>query len=365
MSTLRAAAGALLGWCAVAAALTPGDARRGAQVFQSEQCVQCHSLAGTGGTQAPDLARPIDRNYTPAVMASLMWNHAPDMWAGMKKQGIVQAKLSTESAADLFAYFVAARYFEKPGDAGRGKQAFTQLHCAECHGITNSVAAGAPPVAKWASIADPLALAQQMWNHGPRMREEFAKRKVAWPLLTAQNLTDMLVYLRNLPETRGLPREFTMPSGDNGMVLFQSKGCQGCHMGANALESKLHNQTLTEIAVGMWNHQPNMKPVELSEDEMRQIIGYVWTRQYFSSVGNADRGRRVFTSAKCAACHENNANGAPKLTKGAEPYSDVTMISALWDHGPRMLDMMNQQKLAWPRFTAQQMSDLIAYLNTL
>jgi hypothetical protein len=30
-----------------------------------------------------------------------------------------------------------------------------------------------------------------------------------------------------------------------------------------------------------------------------------------------------------------------------------------------MLDLMNQRKLEWPRFTAQQMSDLIAYLNSL
>jgi len=36
-----------------------------------------------------------------------MWNHAPDMWAGMKQRGIVKAELSQESAADLFAYFVS------------------------------------------------------------------------------------------------------------------------------------------------------------------------------------------------------------------------------------------------------------------
>ena len=41
------------------------------------------------------------------------------------------------------------------------------------------------------------------------------------------------------------------------------------------------------------------------------------------------------------------------------------MVSALWDHGPQMLEMMKQKNLAWPRFTAPQMSDLIAYLNSL
>jgi hypothetical protein len=41
------------------------------------------------------------------------------------------------------------------------------------------------------------------------------------------------------------------------------------------------------------------------------------------------------------------------------------MVAVLWQHGPHMLDMMTQRKIAWPRFTAQQMTDLIAYLNSL
>ena len=101
----------------------PGDARRGEELFRSQQCIQCHSINGHGGTAAPDLGRRIDRNYTPTVMATLMWNHAPRMWAAMKKQNIAKAELSPESAADLFAYFVSARYFEQPGDAGAGETA--------------------------------------------------------------------------------------------------------------------------------------------------------------------------------------------------------------------------------------------------
>src|SRR6185369_3585384 len=127
------------------------------------------SVKGRGSNLALDLARRVDRDYTPTVMATLMWNHAPQMWAAMKKQGVSKGSMSTEAAADLFAYFVSARYFERPGDAGRGKLAFSAKHCAECHGVTASIAAGAPPVAKWESLGDPIILAQQMWNHGPKM----------------------------------------------------------------------------------------------------------------------------------------------------------------------------------------------------
>ena len=368
MGMLRlVAAGALVASCALAAHIVPGDARRGEQLFHSEQCIQCHSFKGVGGVTAPDLATRLDRDFTPAAMASLMWNHAPDMWAAMKKRGIVKAELSTESAADLFAYFVSARFFERPGDAARGKLAFTTKHCSVCHGISTPNAEGAPPVALWESLADPVVLAQQMWNHGARMREAFAAKKLARPQITAQELTDMLVYLQNLPETRHLASNFTFPPSDSGEALFQSKGCSGCHTGKLALEGLLRNQTLTDIAADMWNHQPSMKqpPPALSQEEMRQIVGYIWARQYFLGNGNAERGHKVFAEKNCAACHNDPSSGAPKLAQGKDAYSDITLVAALWEHGPRMLDLMNQKHLAWPRFAAQQMSDLIAYLNSL
>ncbi len=341
-----------------------GDARRGERLFETEQCVQCHSVRGHGGTIAPDLTKRVDRDYTPAVMASLMWNHAPDMWSAMKKQGIEKGTMTTEAAADLFAYFVSARYFEKPGDAGRGKQTFTAKHCAECHGITSSNASGAPPVAKWESLGDPIILAQQMWNHGPRMREAFAQKHLKFTPLTAQELTDMLVYLQNLPETKTLAANFEFPPSEGGEALVKSKGCLDCHAGG---WSKFHNQTITDITVAMWNHQSNMRqpPPIFTEGEMREIIGYIWSRQYFRGDGSAERGKKVFAEKNCSTCHNDPSSGAPKLGKGKDAYSNITMVAALWEHGPRMLDSMTQKKLAWPRFSAGQMSDLIAYLNSL
>ncbi|MDE3167511.1 MAG: c-type cytochrome, partial [Acidobacteriota bacterium] len=306
MTSIRViAAGAAAACGLLAASIAPGDAQRGEKLFQSQRCVVCHSIKGKGGTAGPDLGRRIDRDFTPSMMASLMWNHAPRMWAEMNRQGVEKPALAPEGAADLFAYFISARYFEKPGDAARGKQAFAAKRCAECHGITTSPVAAAPPVAKWQSLADPLVLAQQMWNHGAKMREEFAKKKFAWQQITAQDLTDMLVYLQNLPETRALTADLNFPPADSGEKLFQSKGCADCHKGKMALENLLHNQTLTDIATDMWNHQPNMKnpPPSIEPREMREIITYIWARQYFAGTGSAERGKKVFADKNCAACH--------------------------------------------------------------
>jgi mono/diheme cytochrome c family protein len=363
MSMLRFSIAGLLAAATIwAAELPAGDARRGEQLFQSQQCIQCHAFRGKGGTAAPDLALRIDRNYTPAAMASLMWNHAPDMWAAMKSKGIAPGRMTADNAADLFAYFISARYFDRPGDAGRGKQAFAARHCAECHGIGNAIAGGGPPVVKWGSLEDPLRLAEQMWNHGPAMREAFRQRHFTWGELTGQELTDILVYLQNLPETRDLVHNFEIPSAGSGEQLFREKGCTNCHSGSMAMDRLLRDQSLTDVAAAMWHHQPDMKqpPVVLSPGDMQQLIGYIWAQQYFTGSGNPDRGRRVLVEKNCATCHNDPATGAPKLGKG---QSDITMVAALWEHGPKMLDMMASKKIAWPRFTAQEMDDLVAFLN--
>src|ERR671910_888086 len=135
--------------CAVSiGAIHAADSERGEKLFHTQGCIQCHAINGQGGTQAPDLGRRIARGYTPALLASTMWNHAPSMWSAMKRQGIERMDLDPQKAADLFAFFSSSRFFDRPGDAARGKQAFQQNRCAECHGIDTARAAGATPVAK-------------------------------------------------------------------------------------------------------------------------------------------------------------------------------------------------------------------------
>ncbi len=40
------------------------------------------------------------------------------------------------------------------------------------------------------------------------------------------------------------------------------------------------------------------------------------------------------------------------------------MVTALWSHGPQVLEPMKARGIAWPRFEAVQMSNLIAFLNS-
>jgi mono/diheme cytochrome c family protein len=314
------------------------------------------------------LGKPVDRGFTPALLAIKMWNHAPVMWAAMQGFGIEKPKLTPQDASDLFAFFYSSRYFDQPGDVARGQAAFAVRHCADCHGITESRGENAPPVAKWESLGHPIILVQQMWNHSAHMRTAFQKRKIAWQQLTTRELNDMLEYLRSLPETKRLATGFTNTAGDRGQGIFEAKMCVKCHTGSLALEYRLRDLTLTDIAVDMWNHAPKMaQPTPyLTQDDMQELLSYLWMRQFIHRGGDAARGKEVFAKKHCADCHMKGAHSAPQLPGQGRGYSEVTIMSALWRHGPTMLRRMRQAKIAWPRFEeAQQLSDLIAFLNSV
>lgn len=348
------------------AATFAANSASGAGLFQTLSCIQCHSVNGKGGTLGPDLGRGIDRDFTPASLAATMWNHAPAMWSAMRERSVEAGDLNEQAAADLLAYFYSSHFFDKPGDAGRGKHLFSDRHCASCHGLTGPIVPEAKPVSQWESIGDPIALVDAMWNHAANMRLEFAHRKLAWAELTSQELADMLVYLRNLPAERAVPSGFEITSGAGGAALFQSKGCAVCHVGKLQLPPLLKNKTLTDIAVEMWNHQPRMapSPPQLTVDDMRELVSYLWAGRFFTDSGSPAAGERVFTSKHCSTCHNDASSGAPPLTGGHRSFTGATMISALWHHGPRMLGRMRSKSLAWPRFDAREMSNLIAYLDS-
>ncbi|HTB13464.1 MAG TPA: cytochrome c, partial [Bryobacteraceae bacterium] len=151
---------------------TIADSERGRQLFGMLSCVQCHSVNGQGGSAGPDLGRIVDRGFTPAGLAATMWNHAPAMWAAMREQGIRAGDMNAQAAADLFAYFYSTRFFELPGDAGRGKRAFAARGCSHCHGLKVGLLPRVRPVSEWGSLNDPVALTEAMWNHAPLMLAE-------------------------------------------------------------------------------------------------------------------------------------------------------------------------------------------------
>jgi mono/diheme cytochrome c family protein len=345
------------------AASIQADSRRGAELLRTQGCSNCHTIDGSGGVgSAPDLTRRTAREYSAAGMASRIWNHAPNMWSAMNTAGVAVPKLSPGDSADLLAFFYAARFFENPGDASRGKQLFNEKHCSSCHGLSGNAdnSTGAKPVSEWTDLADPVQLVQRMWVHSADMRQAVANRKWKWPNISGQELTDILVYVQNMPANRHLPYHFALPSGTEGKQLFESKGCANCHTGALSLDERLKNKTLTNVAAAMWNHSPRMtgNVPAINPNEMRQIVVDIWARQFFEAAGDRAKGQKVYES-KCASCHASG--GAPKIPTD---QTAVTMISNLWLHGPTMLAQIRKSGGTWPTLTPEDMTNLVAYFDS-
>ncbi len=336
------------------------DAQRGAVVFERQLCTRCHTASGRNTGTAPSFERRFERDYTPAGIASRMWNHAPRMWAAIREAQMDIPRLSEADAADLFAFFYARGFFEKRGDAVRGEHVF-RTKCSRCH------AAQGPgkPVNQWTSLTDSIELVDRLWNHSREMGEALDARKRPWPELSPAELADLLAYVQNLPQMRMKTATFNLPTGKGGRALLSAKGCAACHRGREALEGRLGRQTLTMIAASMWNHAPVARgqAAELSVDEMREILAYVWSTDFFRSRGDAADGRKVF-GVRCEPCHGNPAVGAPDLRASGQPrYTAITMVWALWTHGPKMLQEVDNQKLNWPELSEVEMEDLIAFLD--
>jgi mono/diheme cytochrome c family protein len=272
--------------------------------------------------------------------------------------------MDEQQAADLFAFFYSLRFFEEPGDAGRGKALFTDRKCANCHGVTTAKTANAKPVNEWTVPGDPLELVETMWNHSTTMHAEMEANKIRLPRLSGQELADLLVYVRSV---KGVPLRapvFHSASAEEGKALFESKGCASCHNPVTGFFSTgLRNETITDITADMWNHGLDMKSGQVFEPgQMRSIAAYIWSRRLIENTGVASA--KVFTEKKCAVCHDDPSNGAPALTTKGQYISAATMVSVLTRHGPLMLDKMREKNLAWPHFSGPEMSELIAYLNT-
>jgi mono/diheme cytochrome c family protein len=62
-----------------------GDRSRGRALLASKQCLGCHSLAGSGGRAASDLARPRGLS-SPAHVLAAMWNHVMDERMGRRPE---------------------------------------------------------------------------------------------------------------------------------------------------------------------------------------------------------------------------------------------------------------------------------------
>jgi len=105
----------------------------------------------------------------------------------------------------------------------------------------------------------------------------------------------------------------------------------------------------------------------LQADEVADLNVFLASLRYVEPAGSALVGERVFTERGCAHCHGSDAQGtklAPQLRSGPEAFTTVSFATALWRHGPHMVDRAEESGVKWPVLQAADIGDLVSFLNS-
>lgn len=368
----------------------PGNPKSGLKIFAEKNCIRCHSIQGEGGRSAPDLARSPVFYASASQLVGEMWNHAPRMWEKMRMEHLPAPRFEAAEMTDLFAFLFSIRSFDDPGDPELGRQVLTGKGCNRCHSIQSRNGPTAPGIGpdlrRWAGYRNAVQWAQAMWNHSPEMKQAMASRGIAWPQFQGNDMVNLIAYVRSQsPQPSG--HVYLRPADPRlGKLLFQSKGCFQCHgfpgqpglhpnVGPRLGRRKMP-RTVSQFAGLMWNHAPRMaekmaargvNPPRFSNTEMADLISYLFSARYFEQAGVASVGRQVFESKGCASCHGLQPGAAgvgPDLSRWRGEISSTRLAAALWNHGPTMLERMEQVKIEWPTFRQEEMENLMAFLES-
>jgi len=176
---------------------TPGDPKRGAELFRERSCSRCHAVGGVGGTMGPGLDR-FKRYTSPIVLAAAMWNHGPKMEAVMAQAGIARPQLTGEDIAHLLAYLRTAGrggpesgVYLLPGNPEVGGRLFKEKRCASCHGPEGTGGVGPDFRRRREDFQGGLTqVTALMWNHGPAIWRKMAEMNIPFPTLADQDRTN-------------------------------------------------------------------------------------------------------------------------------------------------------------------------------
>ena len=167
-----------------------------------------------------------------------------------------------------------------------------------------------------------------------------------------------------------------------GLDVFRGKGCASCHpiLGEGAkigpdLSRSLAVADGLELAVGMWNHAPQMWQRMRQEDlripafqleEMEDLFAFLGMARSLDEPGNAEAGQKLFRAKGCVECHAIKGQGGrvgPDLAALPRDRNPVAWAATMWNHSPGMLQALTQKSLPFPQLQGTEMVDLVTFIQ--
>lgn len=189
----------------------------------------------------------------------------------------------------------------------------------------------------------------------------------------------LLIAVLNSQRARWTGRWSTLTAGrpQVGSELFRTKGCAGCHAPGEAGATRAPDLAAQgaagpgpdHLVTVMWNHAPQMwermqeqkvAPPSFSQQEMADLLAYLYMVRYVGETGDAARGERLFESKGCQECHAVRGKGGrptKDLSTLRTASTSVGWATAMWNH-PEVAGERGR-----PRFQGREMIDIFAYVR--
>jgi cytochrome c551/c552 len=358
----------------------PSDPLKGRILFETKGCISCHPVAGYGGTSAPDLA---DEQYFGSFLSLMaaIWNHIPEMDRKYRELDRDRPRFTESELLNLTGFIYYLRYLGQPGSVAEGERLLTTKGCTTCHGLDASRGRQAPGFREMGLHASPLQLVQAMWNHLPAMERRMQKNGLRFPTLDGNQVADMSAYLQ-MAAASGVHLRVSPGNPVRGEEVFETKKCTTCHAtgpiedgpdAGPALSDMDLRKSVAEIAGLMWNHSEVMRESmanaaiawpRFDGNEMADLLAYLYFVGFEDEPGGPVNGSIVFEEKGCANCHKKDGTGAgPDLSAVRRLDNPMRMGQLMWNHAPEMEDLLLSTNEPWPELSAEEMSDLLAFIQ--
>jgi cytochrome c2 len=357
-----------------------GDPMRGKELLTSKGCMRCHSIWGAGGEMGPDFARVSANKNLPEILGDF-WNHTPRMIEYAGREGLKWPRFELEEMENVISYLYYLNIFDSPGDPEVGSIVFHRKACDYCHSVSSIGSNRVRSLDHFAHYITPMPLAQAMWNTGSSMIKMQKEWGIEMPWFEGREMADIQAFIRRYGDRKGEIVEFKQPPNPfEGERLFHSKKCDRCHSlikdsmgGIPSLEMVAFKKTLSEISGILWNHSYKMRsrmnalgikfPI-FAENEMADLIAFLYYYPFYREMGDMETGRKVFTQKGCVSCHEASDVAEIVRPKDSTKIKDyyIGFATAMWNHAPTMEEMLQQKKFQWPKFYGKEMRDLVTFI---
>lgn len=169
---------------------------------------------------------------------------------------------------------------------------------------------------------------------------------------------------------------------ERGRALFSAKHCNRCHVAGGGtgfgpgLEELRRPQGSLQLVGRLWNHVPAMWATVVQEDlkwpeitagEMADLMAYLNADAARDAAPDPGKGRVVLMRKGCLKCHSLRREGGgvqPDLALRRSDYdSPPAWAATMWTHTPRMVRASSRFHVPYPRFSGDEMSNLLGFLR--